>query len=173
MYLLSLALNSTRRQQPALVLLATLLASTLAACSSPGPRVTPPAAPHAAAGHGGAAQIVRVARRQVGVPYRYGGRSPRTGFDCSGLVYYSHRQAGIAVPRTTRALYRRAAPVSRAGLRPGDLVFFRVNTPRVGHVGIYLGGGRFVHAPSSGKRVAIETMSNPYWKARFLGGGRI
>ena len=151
-------------------LLPALLASTLAACSSPAPRSVPPVASRAG---GDVSQVLRIARRQVGVPYRYGGRSPRTGFDCSGLVYYSHAQAGISVPRTTRDLYRRATPVSRTRLRPGDLVFFRVNTPRVGHVGIYLGDGRFVHAPSAGKRVAIESMSNPYWKSRFLRGGRI
>ncbi len=150
--------------------LTVLLASAVAACSSPAPRSPAPPAPVAG---DATARVLSVARRQVGVPYRYGGRSPRTGFDCSGLVYYSHAQAGLRVPRTTRALFRQSRPVSRARLRPGDLVFFRVETPRVGHVGIYLGQGRFVHAPSSGKRVAIERMDNPYWKPRFLRGGRI
>ena len=147
-----------------------LLAASLAACSSPSPRGDARAV---AGSPGGVSHVLAIARHQVGVRYRYGGRSPATGFDCSGLVYYSHHQVGIAVPRTTRDQFRETRSVNRANLRPGDLVFFRVDTPRVGHVGIYMGSGRFIHAPSSGKRVAIEKMSNPYWKVRFLRGGRI
>ncbi len=150
------------RRTASFVALAALLA--LAACAGAPPREPPPAR---------GASVPEIARALVGVRYRYGGASPREGFDCSGLVWYSHRRAGRSVPRTTRDLYRAARPVPRQALRPGDLVFFRIGGPRVAHVGIYLGGGRFVHAPSTGKRVSITRLDHPYWKPRFLGGGRL
>jgi cell wall-associated NlpC family hydrolase len=114
-----------------------------------------------------------VATHQIGVRYRAGGISPRTGFDCSGLVYYAHAQVGIEVPRTTGELLRASRTVHRAQLRPGDLVFFRVDHPKVSHVGIYLGDNRFVHAPSTGKRVSVARLNDPYWDRRFVQGGRI
>lgn len=114
--------------------------------------------------------LVRIARDLIGTPYRYGGSNPVSGFDCSGLVYYSYRQKGISVPRTTTMQRRWANPVSAAGLLPGDLVFF--DTQDV-HVGIYSGAGRFIHAPSSGGRVREEQLNNPYWRKRWLGGGSL
>lgn len=113
----------------------------------------------------------RIAITQLGAPYRYGGASPR-GFDCSGLVYYAYRQAGIRVPRTTRAQLRNAVQVPRSGMQPGDLVFFKLDRRPVSHVGIYTGNNRFVHAPSSGKQVTLATMNDPYWQARFVIAGR-
>jgi len=113
----------------------------------------------------------RIAAAQLGTPYRYGGASPR-GFDCSGLVYYSYRKAGIHVPRTTRAQLRNARRVPRDQLQPGDLVFFRIGSGPVSHVGIYTGNNRFIHAPSSGKPVSLTTMNDPYWQARFIAAGR-
>ena len=118
-------------------------------------------------------QVVDVAKRQLGIRYYYGGRSPKSGFDCSGLVYYSHQRSGIKVPRTTREQYRSAQSVSRSALRPGDLVFFRIYGNSVSHVGIYLGSGRFIHAPSTGKKVSIAKLSDSYWRRRYAGGGRI
>ena len=115
-------------------------------------------------------QLVEIARAQIGVPYRFGGTQPGRGFDCSGLVYYSYRQAGVAVPRTVAQQMRFAAPVSAAELRPGDLVFFDTSY-KGGHVGIYTGEGRFVHAPSSGGRVREEQLEQPYWRRRWIGGG--
>ena len=115
-------------------------------------------------------QLVEIARAQIGVPYRFGGTQPGRGFDCSGLVYYSYRQAGVAVPRTVAQQMRFAAPVSAAELRPGDLVFFDTSY-KGGHVGIYTGEGRFVHAPSSGGRVREEHLEQPYWHRRWIGGG--
>lgn len=134
-----------------------------------------PAAPaaHTAAGvptlatHPG----VRVATAMLGVPYHYGGSSPR-GFDCSGLVYYAYREAGFRVPRTTGAQLRHARPILLSQLLPGDLLFFRLHSSRVSHVGIYVGDGWFIHAPSRGKRVSYESMQNSYWKSRLVTAGR-
>ena len=114
---------------------------------------------------------VRIAESMLGTPYRYGGNSPR-GFDCSGLVYYSFRRAGIPVPRTTHAQLNAASRIRLADLTPGDLLFFRLNRQPVSHVAIYTGGGRFIHAPSSGKRVSYGSMSDAYWKNRLIAAGR-
>lgn len=122
---------------------------------------------------GAGAQAVRVAYGQLGTPYRYGGASPR-GFDCSGLVQYAYGAAGVSVPRTTGQQLRHARPVPLSALRPGDLVFFRLTGGRkTSHVGIYAGDGRFIHAPSSGKRVSYARLDNPYWRSRIVGAGRV
>lgn len=116
--------------------------------------------------------LVQIARDLIGVPYRYGGTEPEYGFDCSGLVFYSYRQGGVPVPRTAAQQRQYAMPVSASGLRPGDLVFFDTRA-KGGHVGIYSGKGRFIHAPSSGGRVREEQMNKPYWRKRWLGGGNL
>ena len=119
-------------------------------------------------------KLVKVAKKYLGVRYRYGGSSPRSGFDCSGLVQYAHQQVGIELPRTTGGQYRSVMPLPKRELRAGDLVFFKTAFDRfVSHVGIYLGNNRFIHAPSSGKRVTIANMNNPYWRKRFTAGGRV
>lgn len=117
-------------------------------------------------------QVAAAAEEQLGRPYRYGGAGPRS-FDCSGLVHYAYRRAGLAVPRTTEQQWRNARRVDRRGLRPGDLLFFKVEPPKVSHVGIYAGAGRFIHAPSSGKRVSYAQLSNPYWDERLVAAGRL
>jgi len=99
----------------------------------------------------------------VGKPYRYGGASP-AGFDCSGLVLYSYRQAGVSLPHNTSQQRRASQPVKRAELRRGDLLFFDQEGKKHSHVGIYVGSNRFVHAPSSGKYVRNDRLDNPYWK---------
>lgn len=114
--------------------------------------------------------VVEIAQRMLGTPYRSGGQSPR-GFDCSGLASYSYGRAGIALPRTSADQFAAARPVSRGELRPGDLVFFNINGRSVSHVGIYVGQGRFVHAPGSGKVVSLESLDNPYWQRRIIGAG--
>ncbi len=114
--------------------------------------------------------VLNEALEMLGTPYRYGGTSPR-GFDCSGLVYYSHRQAGIHIPRTAQEQRMRARPVSLRTLRPGDLLFFRLDGRKVNHVGIYTGNGQFVHAPSSGKTVSKASLDNPYWDRHLIGAG--
>ena len=118
------------------------------------------------------ARAVHVAYTQLGTPYRYGGSDP-SGFDCSGLVQYAYGSAGIFVPRTTSQQLRHARPVSLSALRPGDLVFFRLSKRKTSHVGIYAGGGRFIHAPSTGKEVSYARLDNPYWRARVVGAGRV
>ena len=113
---------------------------------------------------------------QLGAPYRYAGSAPETGFDCSGLIGYVYRNAaGITLPRSTRELIRLPAPpIDRTALAPGDLVFFAINrNGRVNHAGIYVGDGRFVHAPSNGGSVRLDQLSQKYWQRRYLGARRI
>jgi cell wall-associated NlpC family hydrolase len=97
-------------------------------------------------------------------PYRYGGSTPVTGFDCSGLVQYSYRNAGLVVPRSTAEQRRASRLVQVSALRPGDLVFFDQEGKKSSHVGMYLGGLQFIHAPSSGKRVRKDRLDSPYWR---------
>ncbi len=111
-----------------------------------------------------------IALQQVGVPYRYGGTSPN-GFDCSGLVHYSYSRAGGSVPRTTGQLWDSTTRVDRSDLRPGDLIFFSING-KMQHVGMYIGGNEFVHAPSSGKQVSVASLSTAYYNSAFLRAGR-
>ena len=131
---------------------------------------TPPssgAAPTGGHGH----PVVAAAQGVVGVPYRYGGRTPR-GFDCSGLVYYAYRQAGRAVPRTTRDQLHQARPVGLDELRAGDLLFFELDGKKVSHVGIYAGAGSFIHAPSTGKTVSYGNLRSAFWSSRLVRAGR-
>ncbi|MBT8142078.1 MAG: C40 family peptidase [Gammaproteobacteria bacterium] len=116
--------------------------------------------------------VVMAALNQVGTPYKYGGSSPATGFDCSGLVQYSHSQAGLSVPRTTRKQMQFFSKVNKRDLRAGDLVFFQTGRNQY-HVAIMLNQNEFVHAPSSGKTVSTSSFSNPYWKANFIKAGRL
>lgn len=115
--------------------------------------------------------IISTARAAVGIPYVWGGLSPK-GFDCSGLVVYSYSQIGIHVPRTARAQLKASKPVSRQNIRPGDLVFFEISRRRGSiHVGIYVGGGRFVHAPGRGRKVKYAMLDNVYFKRHFIRAG--
>ena len=111
-----------------------------------------------------------VALRQVGVPYRYGGSTPG-GFDCSGLVHYSYARAGIVVPRTTATLWQNMRPVAKEQLRRGDVLFFNI-AGKMSHVGMYIGGGRFVHAPSSGKTVSVASLNSDYYRKALIRAGR-
>ncbi|HEX6689612.1 MAG TPA: C40 family peptidase [Burkholderiales bacterium] len=136
----------------------------LAACaSSPNAPVTDPASADRAASS---------ALKMVGKPYRYGGSSP-AGFDCSGLVQYSYKQAGVSLPRSTDDLLRTSTPLRGMNLRRGDLLFFDQEGMKKSHVGIYLGDGRFVHAPSSGKSVRTDRLDSPYWKKHLAEARRI
>ena len=110
----------------------------------------------------------------LGIRYKYGGSSPLTGFDCSGLVRYVVGQAvGLALPRDTRSLSEVGARVSGDELQPGDLVFFNTMRKPYSHVGIYVGDRRFVHAPASGGTVELVNMSERYWQSRFDGARRL
>lgn len=110
------------------------------------------------------------AQQQIGVAYRYGG-SDTSGFDCSGLVQYAYGQAGIKVPRTTGQQWSAASVVGEEGIRPGDVLFFNISG-KPSHVGIYVGDGFFVHAPSTGKRVSTERLNDRYYRTRLLKIGR-
>ncbi|MEL7024770.1 MAG: C40 family peptidase [Pseudomonadota bacterium] len=115
--------------------------------------------------------VASLAQQQVGVPYLYGGDSP-SGFDCSGLVNYAYREAGLTVPRTTGELWRRARAVDRRDARPGDLVFFDIDG-KPGHVGLYVGDGFFVHAPSTGHEVRTQPLDSPWYSSRLLRVARL
>lgn len=114
-------------------------------------------------------KIVRTAEQYTGIPYRAGGSSPSTGFDCSGFVQYVYKLNRISLPRTAEAQYRGGRKISSKYLAPGDLVFFQTSWKRISHVGIYAGRGKFIHAPSSGKKTCITAMNSTYWKRRYRG----
>jgi cell wall-associated NlpC family hydrolase len=105
----------------------------------------------------------------LGTPYRWGGTSLKNGFDCSGLVQYAFEPLDdLDLPRTSRALSLLDAPsIKRADLKPGDLLFFKIRHRTVDHVAIYLGEGRFIHAPRRGSNVRIDRLNNSYWKRHF------
>ena len=110
----------------------------------------------------------------LGLDYRYGGNSPVTGFDCSGLVAHVYQQAwGIRLPHSTQAQSQAGTPVSLAELQPGDLVFYDTLKRPYSHVGIYLGEDRFVHAPKTGAQVRVESVKSRYWAQRYSGARRI
>ena len=129
-----------------------------AAAPAPAPVAAPPS--H----YGG---VVGIAMQYLGVPYVWGGASP-SGFDCSGLVMYVYAQVGVSLPHSSYAQYGMGVPVSMSDLQPGDLVFFY----GLGHVGIYVGGGNFIHAPHTGDVVKISSLSGSYASA-FVGARRI
>ncbi len=115
------------------------------------------------------ARAAAVAQRYLGIPYRWGGESPETGFDCSGFVMYVFSRVGVSLPRVVSAQFRVGEPVRRGGLRPGDIVFF----DGLGHDGIYIGGGRFVHSPHSGDVVKISSLHESWYASRWVGARRV
>ena len=145
-------------------LLAAVVTLALAACGSAPVREA--AAPSPSVASAGAALAADEALRRVGSPYRYGGASP-AGLDCSGLGHFRFARVGLAVPRDTDALRRAGGAVNGAELAKGDLVFFDQDGRKASHVGIYLGDGRFVHAPSTGGRVRVDRIDTPFWRRHF------
>lgn len=114
------------------------------------------------------------AMRLEGVKYKYGGSSPQTGFDCSGFVSYVYgRAANINLPRTSRDISRLGVSIDKDNLQIGDLVFFNTLKSDFSHVGIYVGDGKFIHAPSPGGTVRVESMQSNYWEKRFNGAKRL
>ncbi len=136
-------------------------AAVLAGCAGPAPR-RPRETVYTPLSVEQASDIAIHALGLVGTPYRYGGNTPEGGFDCSGLIGYVYRsRAGLAPPRTTAQLAGFGAPAELTEARTGDLVLFGRVTPT--HAGIYVGGGRFVHAPSTGGTVRLDRLNAPYW----------
>jgi putative modified peptide len=121
-----------------------------------------------------ALEAVAQVKKQLGTPYQWGGSLPSTGFDCSGLMQWAYAKAGIVIPRTSeqQILASNGKAVDRGHLRPGDLVFFRDTGGDVHHVGISLGGDKFINAPHTGAKVRVDDLSEPYYAKEFAGGRR-
>lgn len=120
------------------------------------------------------AEALLQALLSLGLDYRYGGKTPETGFDCSGLVAHVFREAyGIQLPHNARAQSEYGTKVGLAELRAGDLVFYNTLNRAFSHVGIYLGDGRFLHAPKTGAQVRVESIGANYWRKRFDGARRL
>jgi cell wall-associated NlpC family hydrolase len=116
-----------------------------------------------------AERAARFALGEVGVPYRWGGESPETGFDCSGLVRWAYLRVGVDLPHNSYALYGQGKRVPESKLAPGDLLFFE----GLGHVGLYLGRGRMVHAPETGRNVEVVRLAASDYGARLIGARRV
>lgn len=121
-----------------------------------------------------ASDLVVTAMGFLGVPYRRGGNSAATGFDCSGFVKAMYEQAaGLVLPRLAKEQAAATEKIDKSQLQPGDLVFFNTLKRAFSHVGIYIGDNKFIHSPRPGARVRVEDMDVPYWKARFDGARRV
>lgn len=142
----------------------------LAACTTVSPTRHPAPLPPANVAN----NVLFRALGLVGTPYRWGGNTPASGFDCSGLVDYVFRtEAGMALPRTSREMAALDAPeIARAALEPGDLLFFG-RRHRVTHVAIYVGNGRFVNAPDKGGTVRLDELDGHYWRDHYLFAKRV
>jgi cell wall-associated NlpC family hydrolase len=144
---------------------------------TPSPGVAAEAASTAAAGAGESPSreqgnaIAAAADALVGTPYHFGG-ADEAGFDCSGLALYVHERVGLSIPRTAAEQQRAARPVQASQILPGDLLFFRMRKHGIDHVGIYLGDGRFVHAPHAGRAVAAAELGSDYYARHFVAAGR-
>lgn len=118
-------------------------------------------------------QVLKVAQSLLGTPYEYGGITPK-GFDCSGFIYYVyHTAAGVELPRETQGLSQIGQPIDVADLRPADIIYFKIDKSLSPHVGIYLGNGQFIHAPSANGQVNIQNLTSEYWNSRYQGARRV
>ncbi len=152
------------------------LVALLSACASEVPQEESPVAIPDTYFSAVAEDVLIRAIGLVGTPYRYGGNTPASGFDCSGLIGFVYRDAGgISLPRSTREMSVMRVPlIPRHALQPGDLLFFATAGGKtVSHAGIYVGEGRFVHAPSSGGTVRLDTLSSAYWNKTYLSARRV
>ncbi|MCZ6766706.1 MAG: C40 family peptidase [bacterium] len=148
-----------------------LAVALLASCSSAPPPTSPQASPEPK--EPTPADIIDYARTYMGAPYQYGGTS-RKGLDCSGLVYSVYDRFNVELPRTVREQVKIGAAVQRTDLIEGDLVFFKTSGRwPVGHVGIYVGDGKFIHASTTARRVRVDTLTQDYFHWRFAGARRV
>jgi cell wall-associated NlpC family hydrolase len=163
-----------------------LIVAVCGGCASTTQRgsAKPPARPLAAPSGSGAAptwagaaalpDVALTALGLLGTPYRFGGSDPRTGFDCSGFVGYVFRHGqGLVLPRRSEEMGQAGTPVEPDNLQAGDLVFFNTLRRPFSHVGLYLGGDKFIHAPTTGGEVRIENMKDAYWARRYDGARRM
>jgi cell wall-associated NlpC family hydrolase len=175
---------TVHRRLPRWAIAALTLTVTCAACASRGAAPRPfPGAPTPPATRSEpavtdlpattASDVVTTALALRGTQYRNGGSEPVQGFDCSGLVQWVFARHGAALPRETREQYEFGRKIDEDDIRPGDLVFFETVSKGPSHVGIALGGGEFVHAPSSRGVVRVERYTSGYWAARWLGARRV
>lgn len=147
--------------------LALSLSLGLAGCGLKGMGSVPPPSPKAS-------QVMKTAYSQMGKRYRYGGDSPRKGFDCSGLIYWVYQKHGIKVPRITTDQAQAGYSVPKRQAAPGDIVVFRTSSaPRGLHTGIYAGNNTFIHSPKRGENVRMESMEIPYWKTKLTSVRRV
>ena len=112
-------------------------------------------------------RMVSLIKSTLGIPYKWGGDNPQRGFDCSGLMRYVHKNAGINIPRTAAQQRDNSQTIDYKQLQPGDMLFFKINR-KTNHVGMYIGDRKFIHAPSSGKTVTVASMDSSYWYKRFV-----
>ena len=119
-------------------------------------------------------KVVEKAKQYIGVPYVYGGSSPK-GFDCSGFTSYVYKHFNVSLPHSSASQYTRVTKVSRDNLQPGDLVFFASSAggSRINHVGIYVGNGNFIHAPRPGKSVCYDSLYSSYYSSHYVGAGTV
>lgn len=117
--------------------------------------------------------VIATAKSQIGRPYKYGGAEPGTGFDCSGLILWTYKQHGVKVPRQARDQANHGKVVKKSQLQLGDIVVFRISGRSGYHTGLYSGQGKFVHSPSSGKKIREDNMNDDYWKRRYVSGRRV
>lgn len=115
--------------------------------------------------------VCRTVRGQVGTRYKYGGASPKTGFDCSGLLAWAYNQHGVSIPRTAKAQSGAGKSVQRNKLAPGDIVVFKIKSGY--HTGMYTGNNRFIHSPRTGSTVREDQLDNDYWKKAYIGARRV
>ena len=154
--------------RPLMAILLTMMAM-LAGCASSS-EIPEPAT--ARASNEVASKAIVNAKEMLGKPYKYAGDTP-AGFDCSGLVKYSYGRAGVSLPRDTQAQRRMSVLVSMRSLREGDLLFFDQEGKKTSHVGMYIGNGRFIHAPSSGGKVRTDSLSAEFWKKHLVEARRV
>lgn len=117
--------------------------------------------------------VVAKARSQIGVRYKYGGTTPKTGFDCSGLIHWSYNACGVNIPRNTNDQAKVGRAVTKSQLRLGDIIVFRISARSGLHTAIYSGNGKFIHSPSSGKQIREDTLGADYWARRYVSARRI